>query len=135
MSPTRKQQRTDLIVATLDDAFAPLMKADPPAFRAKYRKMAKDPHAFFRGTACLFDADVTALDDPAVIRGVLGACARTQAGKPAAATTQRRKRAVFCPGAKRPARAESVRSIGMSTRSVNGCCSSTSSSDGTRFPN
>ena len=38
---------------------------------------------------------VTALDDPAVIRGVLGACARTQAGKPAAATTQRRKRAVF----------------------------------------
>ncbi len=66
MSPTRKQQRTDLIVATLDDAFAPLMKADPPAFRAKYRKMAKDPHAFFRGTACLFDADVTALDDPFV---------------------------------------------------------------------
>ena len=38
---------------------------------------------------------VSALDDPAVIRGVLGACARTQAGKPAAATTQRRKRAVF----------------------------------------
>jgi integrase len=35
------------------------------------------------------------LDDPATIRGVLGACARTQAGKPAAATTQRRKRAVF----------------------------------------
>jgi uncharacterized protein (DUF2252 family) len=28
--------------------------------------MAKDPHAFFRGTACLFDADVTALDDPFV---------------------------------------------------------------------
>jgi integrase len=38
---------------------------------------------------------VCALDDPATIRGVLGACARTQAGKPAAATTQRRKRAVF----------------------------------------
>jgi integrase len=38
---------------------------------------------------------VTALDDPAVIRSVLGACARTQAGEPAAATTQRRKRAVF----------------------------------------
>ena len=38
---------------------------------------------------------VCALDDPATIRGVLGACAHTQAGKPAAATTQRRKRAVF----------------------------------------
>jgi hypothetical protein len=38
---------------------------------------------------------VRALNDPAVIRGVLSECARTQAGKPAAATTQRRKRAVF----------------------------------------
>src|SRR6476619_3557023 len=67
MAPTRKQERrTQLIVETLDDAFAPLMEADPPAFRAKYRKMARDPHAFFRGTACLFDADVTAADDPFV---------------------------------------------------------------------
>jgi len=38
---------------------------------------------------------VTALDDPKTLRGILGACARTCAGKPAAATTQRRKRAVF----------------------------------------
>jgi integrase len=38
---------------------------------------------------------VAALDDPAVLRAVLGACARTLAGKPAAATTQRRKRSVF----------------------------------------
>ncbi len=37
---------------------------------------------------------VSALDDPATIRAILGACARTCAGKPAA-TTQRRKRAVF----------------------------------------
>ena len=71
MAPTqrttrRQQQRTDRIVTTLDDAFAPLVEADPAAFRAKYRTMAKDPHAFFRGTACLFDADVTALDDPFV---------------------------------------------------------------------
>ena len=67
MAPTQKQRRrTDLIVETLDDAFAPLMAADPAAFRAKYRKMAKDPHAFFRGSACLFDADVTGLDDPFV---------------------------------------------------------------------
>jgi uncharacterized protein (DUF2252 family) len=67
MALTRKQERrTQLIVETLDDAFAPLMTADPAAFRAKYRKMARDPHAFFRGTSCLFDADVTAMDDPFV---------------------------------------------------------------------
>jgi uncharacterized protein (DUF2252 family) len=65
-STTKQERRTRLIVDTLDDAFAPLMKADPPAFRAKYRKMARDPHAFFRGTACLFDADVTAAEDPFV---------------------------------------------------------------------
>ena len=56
--------RTDLIVQALDDAFAPLMAADPVAFRRKYRTMAADPHAFYRGTACLFYADVTAGDDP-----------------------------------------------------------------------
>jgi integrase len=38
---------------------------------------------------------VTALDDPDVLRMALGACARTQAGKPAAATTARRKRSVL----------------------------------------
>ena len=48
----------------LRDAFAPLMRADPAAFRAKYRKMARDPHAFYRGSACLFYADVTKQDDP-----------------------------------------------------------------------
>ena len=51
-------------MSSLDDAFAPLMKADPVAFRAKYRKMASDPHAFYRGSACLFYADVTADEDP-----------------------------------------------------------------------
>src|SRR5689334_10426661 len=40
------------------------MKADPKAFRTKYRKMAADPHAFYRGSACLYYADVTAQDDP-----------------------------------------------------------------------
>jgi len=50
--PTSK--RTRVIVESLRDAFAPLMRADPAAFRAKYRKMASDPHAFYRGSACLF---------------------------------------------------------------------------------
>ena len=55
--------RTAVIIDVLRDAFAPLMRADPAAFRAKYRKMARDPHAFYRGTACLFYNDVTAEAD------------------------------------------------------------------------
>ncbi len=55
--------RTDTIIGVLRDAFAPLMRADPAAFRAKYRKMARDPHAFYRGAACLFYNDVTAERD------------------------------------------------------------------------
>jgi uncharacterized protein (DUF2252 family) len=57
-------ERTELIVSTLTDAFAPLMEADPAAFRGKFRTMSSDPHAFFRGTACLFYADVTGTEDP-----------------------------------------------------------------------
>ena len=53
------KRRSDQIIAVLDEAFAPLMAADPAAFRVKYRKMAADPFSFYRGTACLFYADVT----------------------------------------------------------------------------
>ncbi|MGB0101797.1 MAG: DUF2252 domain-containing protein [Nocardioides sp.] len=56
--------RTGQIIGVLEDAFSPLMAADPKAFRGKYRTMASDPHAFYRGTACLYYADVTADDDP-----------------------------------------------------------------------
>jgi len=56
-------ERTDLIVEVFKDAFDPLMKADPKAFRTKYRKMAADPHAFYRGSACLYYADVTRQED------------------------------------------------------------------------
>jgi uncharacterized protein (DUF2252 family) len=52
-------KRSDEIIAVLNDAFARLMESDPAAFRVKYRKMAMDPFSFFRGTACLFYADVT----------------------------------------------------------------------------
>jgi uncharacterized protein (DUF2252 family) len=51
--------RADTIIQVVREAFAPLMRADPVAFRAKYRKMALDPHAFYRGSACLFYSDVT----------------------------------------------------------------------------
>src|SRR5690349_8540900 len=68
MTP-RREARTSTIVDVLQDAFAPLMRADPVAFRTKYRKMASDPHSFYRGTACLFFADVTASKDPYAAHG------------------------------------------------------------------
>ena len=58
---TARRQR---IIATLTEAFANLMAADPVAFRTKFRKMAADPFAFYRGSACLFYADVAELEDP-----------------------------------------------------------------------
>ena len=39
----KSDKRRDLITGVLDDAFAPLMKADPQAFRVKFRKMAERP--------------------------------------------------------------------------------------------
>ena len=60
--PTRKA-RQQLIVDVLEDAFAELMTADPRAFRGKFRKMAADPFAFYRGSACLFYADMTRTQD------------------------------------------------------------------------
>jgi uncharacterized protein (DUF2252 family) len=62
-TPAGDEQRTSLIVDTLVDAFADLMKADSAAFRVKFRKMAADPWAFYRGSACVFYADMSTLDD------------------------------------------------------------------------
>ena len=58
------EARSARIVDTLVEAFADLMRADPAAFRTKFRKMAADPFAFYRGSACLFYADVAERDDP-----------------------------------------------------------------------
>jgi uncharacterized protein (DUF2252 family) len=52
------------IVNVLVDAFDELMGADPIAFRRKFRKMASAPFAFYRGTACLFYADMAQESDP-----------------------------------------------------------------------
>jgi uncharacterized protein (DUF2252 family) len=60
VAAARNTKRAQLIVGTLTDAFEPLMKADPDGFRTKFRRMAADPFAFFRGSACLFYADLTA---------------------------------------------------------------------------
>lgn len=59
-----RTSRADRIADVLEEAFAPLMDADPVAFRRKFRTMSADPHAFYRGSACLFYADVTADEDP-----------------------------------------------------------------------
>ena len=55
--------RESFIVDCLVKAFADLMEADPDAFRTKFRKMAADPFAFYRGSACVFYADVAARED------------------------------------------------------------------------
>jgi uncharacterized protein (DUF2252 family) len=55
--------RQSRIVDCLEQAFAGLMKADPDAFRTKFRKMAADPFAFYRGSACVFYADVADQED------------------------------------------------------------------------
>ena len=71
-----RAERTDRIVGALRDAFSDLMDADPTAFRTKFRKMARDPFAFYRGSACLFYADVAGPYAEADERWVRGAGAR-----------------------------------------------------------
>jgi len=55
--------RESYIVDCLEQAFSDLMKADPDAFRTKFRKMAADPFAFYRGSACVFYADLDDRED------------------------------------------------------------------------
>src|ERR687895_1095001 len=56
-------KRQTKIVDVLIDAFSELMVADPEAFRQKFRKMAAGPFAFYRGSACLFYADMEREED------------------------------------------------------------------------
>jgi len=50
-------------IDVLVDTFSELMNADPEAFRQKFRKMAAGPFAFYRGSACLFYADMDRAED------------------------------------------------------------------------
>jgi uncharacterized protein (DUF2252 family) len=59
----RHESRQAEIVDVLVDAFSDLMVADPDAFRQKFRKMAAGPFAFYRGSACLFYADMEGEED------------------------------------------------------------------------
>jgi uncharacterized protein (DUF2252 family) len=58
MAAVSDEKRSDEIVQCLQESFAELMAHAPDAFRTKFRKMARDPFAFYRGTACLFYADL-----------------------------------------------------------------------------
>ena len=55
--------RTTFLLDALADASAGLLEADPVAFRRKYRKMAADPFAFYRGSAAVFYADMRDRED------------------------------------------------------------------------
>ncbi|GGM31176.1 hypothetical protein GCM10007977_035550 [Dactylosporangium sucinum] len=58
------QQRADELVDVLVTEFGDLMALDPAAFRRKFRKMAASPFAFYRGSACVYYADLHTQDDP-----------------------------------------------------------------------
>src|SRR5215212_2205171 len=60
---TSSDGRQRQIVDVLMDAFSELMVADPDAFRQKFRKMAAGPFPFYRGSACLFYADMDGEED------------------------------------------------------------------------
>ncbi|MGW0363429.1 DUF2252 domain-containing protein [Streptomyces sp. NPDC002990] len=55
---TTDEQRAERILDVFDTAFGELLAADPAAFQVKFRKMAASAFAFYRGTACLFYADL-----------------------------------------------------------------------------
>ncbi|RSN62248.1 MULTISPECIES: DUF2252 domain-containing protein [Actinomadura] len=57
------KERQAQIVDVLVDAFSDLMERSPAEFRRRFRKMASDPFAFYRGSACLFYADIAGDDD------------------------------------------------------------------------
>jgi uncharacterized protein (DUF2252 family) len=63
-APNANGDRESFIVECLVAAFSGLMEANPGAFRTKFRKMAADPFAFYRGSACVFYADVADRGDP-----------------------------------------------------------------------
>ena len=57
------EQREAFMAGVFEDAFGELAHRDAQAFREKFRKMAASAFAFYRGSACLFYADVSRLDD------------------------------------------------------------------------
>ncbi|GAB3688546.1 DUF2252 domain-containing protein [Actinocorallia lasiicapitis] len=55
---TEPKERQTRLIEVLVEAFAPLMERSPAEFRRRFRKMASDPFAFYRGSAPIFYADI-----------------------------------------------------------------------------
>ncbi|GAB2838301.1 DUF2252 domain-containing protein [Actinocorallia aurea] len=64
LGATEPKERRTRLVDVLVEAFAPLMERSPAEFRRRFRKMASDPFAFYRGSAPIFYADIVGDDDP-----------------------------------------------------------------------
>jgi uncharacterized protein (DUF2252 family) len=60
---TTDEERGERILEVFGTAFGELLAADPAAFRVKFRKMAASAFAFYRGTACLYYADLADAKD------------------------------------------------------------------------
>lgn len=58
------EKRESFILDVFSEAFGTLAQRDPHAFRGKFRKMAANAFAFYRGSACLYYADVSREQDP-----------------------------------------------------------------------
>ncbi|WP_280398999.1 DUF2252 domain-containing protein [Nocardia carnea] len=63
MSERSARDRRAEIVEVFTEAFGEMIAADPGAFRKKFRKMADNPFAFYRGSACLFYNDMATAED------------------------------------------------------------------------
>ena len=61
---TTHEERQQFIIASFTEHYGALMENDPAAWRAKFRKMAQGPFAFYRGSVALYYADVSRDDDP-----------------------------------------------------------------------
>lgn len=56
-------ERQQVIIDTLVGEFSEAMAMNPSAFRRRFRKMAENPFAFYRGSDCIFYVDVAELED------------------------------------------------------------------------
>ena len=59
-----KEERTKFVIDTLTTFFQDGIKANPAAFRGRFRKMAATPFNFYRGSAVLFYQDLKSDQDP-----------------------------------------------------------------------
>lgn len=63
LQTAHEAKRQQSIVNVFTSAFGEKMQADPDAWRSKFRKMARTPFSFYRGSAAVFFDDMAKLDD------------------------------------------------------------------------